>query len=76
LFNFTLRLAPSGDDTLDVGRDAPVRQADRMNVGVERQSAVQIEDGDVGVLATRVVVRMYNDATNVQRLSRRIACLQ
>jgi len=43
----TLGLSPASDDTLDVGRNAPARQADRVNVRVERQRTIEVEQSDV-----------------------------
>ena len=71
----TLRLSPSGDDTHDVGRYAPARQADRMHVGVEFEATTELKQRHVRVLTSRVVRRMNDHLRHAQRLSCRISHL-
>ena len=59
---FTPRLSPSSDNALDIRRNAPARQADRPHERVEYQLASQFKDGDIGVLSSRIVVRMDYDS--------------
>jgi len=65
----TFRLSPSGDDASDVGRDAPMRQADGMNVAVECEMTAEPKQRQVRVLASWIVRRMNDHLRYSQRLT-------